>query len=255
MARTRDFEALEQRRYKAATLLRQGVWPAEVARRLGVSRQSVSRWAKALAEQGRQGLQRAKRAGRPPTLTAADLKRVVRALKAGPEAQGYATGLWTLPRVAKLIETACGVRFGTTRVWQLLHALGWSCQRPTGRARERDEAAIRRWKRIEWPRLKKRRGRRPHDRLRRRVGVERAAASGADVGAARADASVATGLQLETAVRDRRGDGLDVLFPAVSRHDQEPADRGLSPPPAATTAPEAADHLGWAQGAPEPAGP
>lgn len=155
MARTRDFKALEQRRRDAATLLRRGVWPAEVARRLGVSRQSVSRWAKTAAEHGRQGLRRAGRVGRTPRLTPADLRRVVRALKAGPEAQGYASGLWNLPRVAKLVETECGVRFGKTRVWQLLRALGWSCQRPTGQARERDEAAIRRWKRVEWPRLKK----------------------------------------------------------------------------------------------------
>ncbi|WP_447979454.1 winged helix-turn-helix domain-containing protein [Candidatus Nitrospira bockiana] len=155
MARTRDFDALEQRRREAAILLRQGVRPAEVARRLRVTRQSVSRWKAMVRENGRAGLRRAKRAGRPPTLTTADLKRVERALKAGPETQGYATGLWNLPRVAKLVERECGVRFGKTRVWQLLRALGWSCQRPTGQARERDEAAIRRWKRVEWPRLKK----------------------------------------------------------------------------------------------------
>lgn len=155
MARARDFDALEQRRREAATLLRHGVRPAEVARRLDVSRQSVSRWEAVLRESGRAGLRRAKRAGRPPTLTSAELQRVERALKAGPEAQGYATGLWTLPRVAKLIERESGVRFGKTRVWQLLRALGWSCQRPTSQARERDEAAIRRWKRVEWPRLKR----------------------------------------------------------------------------------------------------
>lgn len=155
MGRTRDFDALEQRRREAATLLRQGVRPAEVARRLGVTRQSVSRWATTIAEHGRKGLRQAGRAGRVPRLRPLDLKRVERALKAGPEAQGYATGLWNLPRVAKLIETECGARFGKTRVWQLLRALGWSCQRPTGQARERDEVAIRRWKRVEWPRLKK----------------------------------------------------------------------------------------------------
>lgn len=155
MAQRRDFDALEQRRREAATLLRQGLRPAEVARRLGVSRQSVSRWTQTLAAHGRKGLRRAGRVGRAPRLMPADLTRIERALKAGPEAQGYATGLWNLPRVAKLIETDCGVRFGKTRVWQLLRALGWSCQRPTGQARERDEAAIRRWKRVEWPRLKK----------------------------------------------------------------------------------------------------
>jgi transposase len=153
--RIRDFDELERRRLEAARLLRQGVWPAEVARRTGVSRQSVHRWQQTLQQQGRHGLRRARHAGRPPQLTAADLRRLERALKAGPEAQGYATGLWTLARVAKLIETQWGVRYTHPRVWQILRALGWSCQRPTGQARERDEAAIRRWKRVDWPRLKK----------------------------------------------------------------------------------------------------
>jgi transposase-like protein len=33
--------------------------------------------------------------------------------------------------------------------------LGWSCQRPTGRAPERDEEKIRRWKQKRWPEIKK----------------------------------------------------------------------------------------------------
>ncbi len=151
----RDFEALERRRLEAVRLLRQGMRPAEVARQTGVSRQSVHRWQQTLKQTGLRGLRRTRRAGRPPQLAATDLRRVERALRAGPEAQGYATGLWTLARVAKLIETQCGVRYTLPRVWQLLRALGWSCQRPTGQARERDDAAIRRWKRVEWPRLKK----------------------------------------------------------------------------------------------------
>lgn len=150
----RDFDAMERRRFEAARLLKQGVWPAEVARRLGVSRQSVHRWQQSLAQQGRRGLRQVGRAGRPPKLTEADLRSLKQALTAGPDAHGYATGLWTLKRVAALIETQCGVRYSQARVWQLLRALGWSCQRPTGQARQRDEAAIRRWKRTEWPRVK-----------------------------------------------------------------------------------------------------
>lgn len=150
----RDFEALERHRLEAAQLLKQGVWPAEVARRLGVSRQSVHRWQQRVAQDGRRALRKAGRAGRPPKLTAGDLRRLKRALLAGPEAQGYATGLWTLKRVAQLIETQCGVRYSQPRVWQLLRQLGWSCQRPTGQARERDEAAGRHWKRAVWPTFK-----------------------------------------------------------------------------------------------------
>ena len=40
-------------------------------------------------------------------------------------------------------------------VWRLLGRLGWSVQRPTGQARERDERAIRQWKAKRWPELKK----------------------------------------------------------------------------------------------------
>ncbi len=151
----RDFEALEQRRLRAAELLRKGVSQSEVARQVGVHRQSVCRWARQMEEQGSSGLKWAGRAGRKPRLGARDRERVARALKRGPEHLGYATGLWTAARVAHLIEQECGVQYHPGHVWKLLRQLGWSCQRPTGRALERDEAAIRQWKRKRWPEIKK----------------------------------------------------------------------------------------------------
>lgn len=151
----RDFEALESRRLQAAKLLEKGLSQAEVAREVGVHRQSVSRWAKQLTEAGRAGLKKAGRAGRKPRLSRADLRRIERALKRGPEVLGYATSLWTTQRVQKLIEQECGVSFHPAHVWRILQQLGWSCQRPTGRALERDEAAIEHWKKVRWPELKK----------------------------------------------------------------------------------------------------
>jgi hypothetical protein len=76
----------------------------------------------------------------------------------------------------------------------LLRTIGWSCQRPTGQARQRAEAAIRHWKRRQWPRLKKRRSRRPNDHLRRRVRLERVPPSGANLGSARPNPRVAIDL-------------------------------------------------------------
>jgi transposase len=149
------FRTLEQRRLKGARLLEQGVHQSEVARRVGVHRQSVSRWARQLEEAGRAGLKRAGRAGRKPKLSEADLKRIEQGLKQGPEALGYATSLWTRQRVGHLIEQECGVQYSSTHVWRLLKQLGWSCQRPVGRALERDEEAIRRWKKRRFPTLKK----------------------------------------------------------------------------------------------------
>jgi transposase len=151
----RDRVKLERRRLEAARLLQQGMQEAKVARRVGVHRQSVNRWAKQLAEGGRPALKRAPRAGRPPQLSAADHRRIVAGLKRGSEALGYGTSLWTAWRVADLIERKCGIQYSTVHAWRLLRALGWTPQRPASRALERNEAAIRGWKQGRWPELKK----------------------------------------------------------------------------------------------------
>lgn len=150
-----DRVKLERRRLRAARLLEQGVSEAEVARRVGVHRQSVNRWVQQLAAGGRSALKRAARTGRPPRVSADDLRRIERGLKRGPEALGYGTGLWTAWRVANLIEHECGVRYSTVHAWRVLRALGWTPQRPASRALERNEAAIQRWKRERWPTQKK----------------------------------------------------------------------------------------------------
>ena len=152
----RDFAELERRRLRGARLLQQGRSEAEVARKVGVHRQSVNRWAMQLAAGGREALRKASQAGRKPRLSEGDRRRIVAGLKSGPEALGYETGLWTAWRVADLIERECGVRYTNVHVWRILRQLGWSCQRPVGRALERDEKAIRGWKQVRWPDLKKR---------------------------------------------------------------------------------------------------
>ena len=151
----RDFQALEQRRLLGARLLQQGVPQAEVARRVGVHRQSVSRWAQQLQRGGQRALKKAGRAGRRPRLRREDLRRIERGLKRGPQALGYETSLWTTWRVAHLIEEECGVRYHASQAWRILRQLGWSCQRPVGRALERDEEKIRLWKQKRWPEIKK----------------------------------------------------------------------------------------------------
>src|SRR6195256_3739900 len=106
----RDFAALERRRMEAAQLLKQGGSQSEVARHLDVHRQSVIRWARQLAQSGRVGLKQAGRAGRKPKLSARQLRKIEQALKRGPEALGYISGLWTEARGRALIEEQWGVR-------------------------------------------------------------------------------------------------------------------------------------------------
>src|SRR5262252_637341 len=135
----RDFQALEERRMRAVDLFEQGVRPAEIARQVGVGHQTVSDWRNVWRQHGRAGLRAAGRAGRLPKLRRDQLVQVEAALARGPEANGYATDLWTLARVAEVIERVAGVRYHPHHVWRLLREqLGWSWQRPAHRAVERD---------------------------------------------------------------------------------------------------------------------
>ena len=151
----RDFAALEQRRLQAAKLFEKGVTQAEVARQTGVSRESTRRWYNDWQNRGKAGLKQAGRAGRKPRLKPSQLEKLCKGLKEGPEVLGYGTGLWTTWRVADLIERQTGLKFHPGHVWRILRSLGWSCQRPTGRALQRDESAIQRWKQVRWPAIKK----------------------------------------------------------------------------------------------------
>jgi transposase len=154
MSKGRDYKQMEERRLKGARMLAGGVIQAEVARRLNVKRQSVHEWVKVIEAQGEKGLARVP-AGRKPRLNAVQLGQLGELLKAGPQAHGYATALWTTERIARLIQRQFGVRYHRDHIGRLLGQMGWSCQRPTGRARERKEEEVVRWKRVEWPRIKK----------------------------------------------------------------------------------------------------
>jgi transposase len=151
----RDFNALQRRRLKAASLFDNGLAPAEVARHFGVTCQSASRWHKAWEKGGQSALKKTPKAGRPPRLKPQDLPVLKRALKAGPGEHGFPTELWTTQRVAQVIKARFDIEYHPDHVGRLLGQIGWSCQRPTTRAIQRDESAIRRWKQETWPRLKK----------------------------------------------------------------------------------------------------
>ena len=168
-----------KKRLRAGRLLQKGKGCAEVALAVGVARQTVYTW-KALLDEGgidalravpeRQQARRLDRAGdmggidalravpergRPAQLDQAQLASVRAALLQSPTEHGFGTELWTLKRVGAVIERMHGVRFSQAHVWRILGSLGFSPQKPEKRAIERDEDAVRSWKRSTWPALKK----------------------------------------------------------------------------------------------------
>jgi transposase len=151
---------LERQRFRAIELLHAGHRPYEVADILGVSRGSVSTWKKTHERDGPEGLKAKPHAGPTPKLNARQQSKLGKLLLKGARVHGYPTELWTLPRVAQVIEKHFGVSYDPSSVWHVLRRMGWSCQKPERRARERNEEAVARWRRQDWPRIKKRRTKR-----------------------------------------------------------------------------------------------
>lgn len=153
---TRDFISLERRRKQAARLFAKGESSlASIARQLKVTRQSATRWYRQWRKGGTGALKAAGRAGRKPRLSAAQLHRVEVALLKGARHHGFNAELWTLPRVATVVERVTGVRYHPGHIWKILGSMNWTAQKPERQAKERDEAKVQYWKDVRWPDIKK----------------------------------------------------------------------------------------------------
>jgi transposase len=147
---------LEERRLAAGRMLRaRRRSQAEIARELGVSRASVTRWKQRLAAAGLRGLRCRRPPGRPPHLTTAQWGRLFRVLDRGAVGAGFDTERWTLRRIAAVIERTFGVRYHIGALSRALRARRWSPQRPLPQAKERDDALVAAWLRRDWPRIKR----------------------------------------------------------------------------------------------------
>ena len=136
-------------------LLDSGLTMEEVSHRVGTSIASVSRWHHALVEGGAAALTAKPVPGRPSKLSQAQCRRLLDVLLRGAMTYGYPNEIWTLKRIAKVIRQEFGVRYHPNHVWRILRELHWSCQVPERRPVQRDQEAVKRWKRYKWPHIKK----------------------------------------------------------------------------------------------------
>jgi transposase len=127
----------------------------EVSHRVGCSKASVCRWRQALAQGGAKALTAKPVPGRPRKLLEEHCRQLLAVLLKGAVAYGYPNELWTLDRIAEVIQREFGVDYHPNHVWRLLRQHCWSCQVPEWRAIQRDDTAIAHWKRYRWPHIKK----------------------------------------------------------------------------------------------------
>jgi len=147
---------MAERRLAGGRLLKAGkLSQAEIARRLGVSRATVSAWDKALAEGGLRALRQRKAKGGSSKLSHEQQQKLKRFLDRGALPCGFDTDRWTLGRVAELIQREFGVHYHPNYLSQLLKRLGYSPQKPLPRAAEQERELVQAWLEHDLPRIKK----------------------------------------------------------------------------------------------------
>src|SRR5262245_17999862 len=151
---------LERRRQLAVQRVCEGYTALEVAEFLGVDPGSVRRWVAAFRSDGAAGLAARPTSGRPPKLTTTQEKVVRRWLADNPLDHGFATELWTAPRLRLLIGQEFGVAFHPDYLGTWLRQRGYTPQLPRRAHREADQRAIDRWLALDWPRIKRKTRRR-----------------------------------------------------------------------------------------------
>lgn len=134
--------------------VRGGMKQTEAAAAYGVSLRAVSKWMRLSRSGGLRALKLGTR-GRRSGSGHLDQQQAarIRALIVGkmPDQLKLPFYLWTREAVARLIEREFGVKVSPTSVGRYLKAWGMSAQKPVRRAYERNDEAIARWLKEEYP--------------------------------------------------------------------------------------------------------
>ncbi|HKV88939.1 MAG TPA: IS630 family transposase, partial [Candidatus Dormibacteraeota bacterium] len=141
-------------RLQAVREIREGESPETIARRLGFCRQIVYKWIRRAREQGVRALQRRFAPGAKPRLNPQQIRELKQDVQRPATAFGFVSDLWTIPRLRVLLQREFRVALSRSGLWEFLRREGLSPQRPLKRALERDEVAVRRWLRTEYPRIR-----------------------------------------------------------------------------------------------------
>jgi len=118
-------EKLEKRRRQAVALNAHGYGPAEIARRLKTTPQTVCKWLRTHRQGGGAALAARPTPGRQSKLTAQQRRTLAACLAKRASAFGFATDSWTGPRVAELIRRRWGAAYHVDAVHRLTAGLGF----------------------------------------------------------------------------------------------------------------------------------
>lgn len=153
-ARTLAPSAQEDLRRRVVAAVKGGMGKTEAANTFQVTRQSIHNWMNAVEDGGSRALKARKRGPKEGAklLDASQSSALVRAITSDcPDQLRLPFALWTREAVGALARQRFGVTLSLSTIGRYLRGWGMTPQKPVRRAYERDEAAVKRWLKEEYP--------------------------------------------------------------------------------------------------------
>jgi transposase len=150
-----DHHALQVMRQQAIKAVREGQAVASVAAAFGLNATTVFRWLAKFAEGGQNALLAKPIPGRPPKVTAEEMRWIAQAVKDNtPQQFKFEFGLWTLSLLRELINREFGKSLSLESVRRVMKLLGFSTQKPLYQAWQQDAVLVKQWETETYPAIK-----------------------------------------------------------------------------------------------------
>ena len=153
--RSLDHQTLEGYRFAAVKLRKREVPVATIAESFGVTTEAVYIWLKKARVSGIKSLKSSKSGGPEPDLDEKQFSLLLRAIRRPASKLGYATDLWSGPRLRHFIKHQFGVEYHKKHMPRFLRRIGLNFKFPERRSLEQDPIAVREWKKRRLPLLMK----------------------------------------------------------------------------------------------------
>lgn len=150
-----DHHALQVMRQQAIKAVREGQSVACVAAAFGMNATTIFRWLAKFADGGQNALLAKPIPGRPPKVTAEEMRWIAQAVKDNtPQQFKFEFGLWTLSLLRELINREFGKSLSLESVRRVMKLLGFSTQRPLYQAWQQDPVLVKQWENETYPAIK-----------------------------------------------------------------------------------------------------
>lgn len=150
-----DHHTLQVMRQQAVKAVREGATVASVAAAFGVSTRAVFSWLAQFAEGGQNALLAKPISGRPPKISADEMRWIAQAVRDNsPQQFKFEFGLWTLSLISELIKRQFGKSLALASVSRVMKLLGFSVQKPLYQAWQQDTQLVHEWETKTYPAIK-----------------------------------------------------------------------------------------------------